>query len=36
MKDLVKVMAQALVDYPEKVEVFEIAATTTTIIELKV
>jgi predicted RNA-binding protein YlqC (UPF0109 family) len=36
MKDLIKLIAQALVDHPEKVEVFEIVATTTTVIELKV
>lgn len=36
MQDLIKLMAQALVDHPEQVEVFEIAGTTTTVIELKV
>jgi predicted RNA-binding protein YlqC (UPF0109 family) len=36
MKDLVKVIAQALVDYPEDVEVVQIDGTTTSIIELKV
>jgi predicted RNA-binding protein YlqC (UPF0109 family) len=36
MKDLVKIIAQALVDHPEKVEITAIAGGTTTIIELKV
>lgn len=36
MKDLIKLIAEALVDYPEEVEVFEIQGRTTSIIELKV
>ncbi len=36
MKDLIKLIAEALVDYPEEVEVFEIKGTTTSILELKV
>jgi predicted RNA-binding protein YlqC (UPF0109 family) len=36
MKDLIKEIAQALVDYPEEVEVSEIQGVTTSIIELKV
>jgi len=36
MKDLIKSIAKALVDYPEEVEVFEIEGVTTSIIELKV
>jgi predicted RNA-binding protein YlqC (UPF0109 family) len=36
MKDLIKLIAQALVDHPEKVEVFEIVGSSTTVIELKV
>jgi len=36
MKDLVEVIVQALVDYPEEVEVFEVEGTTTLILELKV
>jgi hypothetical protein len=36
MKDLIKLIAEALVDYPEEVEVFEIKGSTTSIIELKV
>jgi len=36
MKDLIKYIAQALVDYPEEVEVSEIQGSTTSVIELKV
>jgi predicted RNA-binding protein YlqC (UPF0109 family) len=36
MKDLIKYIAQALVDYPEDVEVSEIEGSTTSVIELKV
>jgi predicted RNA-binding protein YlqC (UPF0109 family) len=36
MKDLIKYIAQALVDYPEDVEVSQIDGTTTSIIGLKV
>jgi len=36
MKDLVKAMATALVDYPEEVVVNEISGEQTSIIELKV
>jgi predicted RNA-binding protein YlqC (UPF0109 family) len=36
MKDLIKYIAQALVDYPEEVEVSEIEGSTTSVIELKV
>lgn len=36
MKNLIKYIAQALVDHPEEVEVFELKGATTTIIELKV
>ena len=36
MKELVKIMAQALVDYPDQVEVTEIAGRDTSVIELKV
>lgn len=36
MKDLITLIAQALVDHPEKVEVFELVGARTTIIELKV
>jgi predicted RNA-binding protein YlqC (UPF0109 family) len=36
MKDLIKYIAQALVDYPEDVEVSQIDGTTASIIELKV
>jgi predicted RNA-binding protein YlqC (UPF0109 family) len=36
MKDLMRLIAQALVDHPEQVEVFEVVGAATTIIELKV
>jgi hypothetical protein len=36
MKDLIKYIAQALVDFPEEVEVSEIEGSTTSVIELKV
>ncbi len=36
MKDLIKYIAQALVDDPEEVEVSEIQGSTTSVIELKV
>ena len=36
MKELVKYIAQSLVDYPEEVEVTEIEGSTTSVIELKV
>ncbi|MDA8138469.1 MAG: KH domain-containing protein [Desulfobacteraceae bacterium] len=36
MKDLVKYIAQALVDYPEKVTVTEIEGNQTSVLELKV
>jgi predicted RNA-binding protein YlqC (UPF0109 family) len=36
MKDLIKQIAEALVDYPEEVNVTEIGAQSTTVIELKV
>ena len=36
MKDLVKYIAQALVDAPDQVEVFEVTGNRTLIIELKV
>jgi predicted RNA-binding protein YlqC (UPF0109 family) len=36
LKELIKFIAQALVDYPEEVEVSEIAGSTTSVIELKV
>jgi len=36
MKDLVKYIAQALVDYPEAVEVSEVVGEQTSVIELKV
>ncbi|MDO9559282.1 MAG: KH domain-containing protein [Syntrophales bacterium] len=36
MKDLVKFMAQALVDHPEQVEVSEVAGEQTSVIELRV
>jgi hypothetical protein len=36
MKDLVKYIAQALVDYPEQVEVTEIVGNQTSVLELKV
>ncbi len=36
MKDLIKYIAQALVDVPDQVEVFEVKGNRTLIIELKV
>jgi predicted RNA-binding protein YlqC (UPF0109 family) len=36
MKDLIKFMAQALVDHPEQVDVSEIAGEQTSVIELRV
>jgi predicted RNA-binding protein YlqC (UPF0109 family) len=36
LKNLVETMSKALVDMPEKVEVFEIQGEQTTVIELKV
>jgi hypothetical protein len=36
LKELIKYIAQALVDYPEEVEVSEIEGSTTSVIELKV
>jgi hypothetical protein len=36
MKDLIKFMAQALVDHPEQVEVSEVAGEQTSVIELRV
>jgi predicted RNA-binding protein YlqC (UPF0109 family) len=36
MKDLIKQIAQALVDYPEQVEVEEVAGNQTSVLELKV
>jgi uncharacterized protein len=36
MKDLVRLMAQALVDRPEEVEVREVEGEKTTVLELKV
>ncbi|MGQ9652985.1 MAG: KH domain-containing protein [Thermodesulfobacteriota bacterium] len=36
LKELVKYIAQALVDYPNEVEVSEIEGSTTSVIELKV
>ena len=36
MKDLITLIAQALVDHPEKVEVFEVVGSTITVIELSV
>ena len=36
MKDLIKYMAQALVDHPEAVEVSEVEGEQTSVIELKV
>lgn len=36
LKELVKYIAQALVDYPSEVEVSEIEGSTTSVIELKV
>jgi predicted RNA-binding protein YlqC (UPF0109 family) len=36
MKDLIKYIAEALVDYPEQVEVSEVEGEQTSVIELKV
>lgn len=36
MKDLIKFMAQALVDHPDEVDVVEIAGEQTSVIELRV
>ncbi|ACL06326.1 MULTISPECIES: KH domain-containing protein [Desulfatibacillum] len=36
MKELIKYVAEALVDYPEKVEVSEVEGEQTSVIELKV
>ncbi|MGD9367328.1 MAG: KH domain-containing protein [Desulfobacteraceae bacterium] len=36
MKDLIKYIAQALVDYPEQVSVTEIVGNQTSVLELKV
>ena len=36
MKELIKFMAQALVDHPEQVEVSEVAGEQTSVIELRV
>jgi predicted RNA-binding protein YlqC (UPF0109 family) len=36
MKDLIKYIAQSLVDYPDDVEVSEIEGSTTSVIELRV
>lgn len=36
MKDLIKFMAQALVDHPEQVEVSEVTGEQTSVIELRV
>ncbi|MBW1895984.1 MAG: KH domain-containing protein [Deltaproteobacteria bacterium] len=36
MKDLIKYIAQALVDYPDQVEVSEVEGEQTSVIELKV
>ena len=36
MKELIKYIAQALVDYPEQVEVSEVQGEQTSVIELKV
>lgn len=36
MKDLIKYIAQALVDYPEQVEVSEVQGEQTSVIELRV
>lgn len=36
MKDLVKYIAQALVDYPEQVSVMEVEGNQTSVLELKV
>ena len=36
MKDLIKFMAQALVDHPDQVEVAEVAGEQTSVIEMRV
>jgi predicted RNA-binding protein YlqC (UPF0109 family) len=36
MKDLIKYIAEALVDYPEQVEVTEVVGNQTSVLELKV
>ena len=36
MKDLIRIIAQSLVDHPEQVEVEEITGNQTTVVELKV
>jgi hypothetical protein len=36
MKELIKYIAQALVDYPEQVEVTEVVGNQTSVLELKV
>ncbi len=36
MKDLIKYIAEALVDYPEQVEVTEVVGSQTSVLELKV
>ena len=36
MKDLIKYIAEALVDYPEQVEVSEVVGNQTSVLELKV
>jgi predicted RNA-binding protein YlqC (UPF0109 family) len=36
LKELIKYIAQALVDYPDEVQVSEIEGSTTSVIELKV
>jgi hypothetical protein len=36
LRELIKYIAQALVDYPDEVDVSEIVGTTTSVIELKV
>ena len=36
MKDLIKYIAEALVDYPEQVDVTEIVGSQTSVLELKV
>ncbi len=36
MRDLIKYIAQALVDYPEQVEVTEVVGNQTSVLELKV
>jgi len=36
LKDLIKIIAQALVDHPEQVEVFEVEGKQISVLELKV